>query len=118
MREGYRAGRRNQRITFQRVTGETRTPSGAVVPTWSDVVSLWADVDELNGNELWRAQQVQSKVTHFVTILYYAGLTTAHRIVWEARTLGIDGIANPDGVKRQLELRCAEQLGQTASRDY
>lgn len=111
-------GSLNERVKLQRVGGESRAPSGSVVPAWADLHTVWAKVEELGGNESQQAQQTQSGATHRVRIRYYAGLSTRDRLLWDGRTLEIRGITNPDGVKEFLLLACEESFGETPARGY
>jgi SPP1 family predicted phage head-tail adaptor len=64
-----RAGALNRRITLQsRSTGQDT--SGGQLLTWTDVATVWAQVEPLNGRELLAAQAVQSSVSHQITIRY------------------------------------------------
>lgn len=70
---------------------------------------VWANVEDLTGIEMVRAQMIASRATHRVTVRYRAGLTTSMRIVFGARTFDIEGILDigkPRGV--WLQLLCAE----------
>jgi len=87
------------RVTVQ---AEARTPNtfGEPVLSWSDVVTVWGDVQDLAGAELWRAQQVQSEATVKVTTRYLGWLTPVHRLVTDGKTYQVESVVNPDGRKR------------------
>ena len=55
------AGKYDQRVTFQQ-KGVTKNAIGEEVVTWSDVVTLWAEVVPLRGGEFYAANQTQQSV--------------------------------------------------------
>ena len=65
-----------------RVTVQRRTVSqdgyGAPSLEWSDVATVWAKVEPLDGSEQHQGGRVRADATHRITIRYYAGLTTKH----------------------------------------
>lgn len=62
---------------------------------WELVVTRWASVEPLTGNELWRAQQVQADLTHEVVMRYVPDLTSRYRLKWGARRFQLRPPANP-----------------------
>lgn len=64
-----RAGALNRRITLQS-RSTSQDASGGQLLTWTDVATVWANVDPLSGRELLAAQAVQSAVSHQITIRY------------------------------------------------
>jgi SPP1 family predicted phage head-tail adaptor len=90
---------------------EAQNAFGEVVPTWATVTTRRGSVDPLAGRELETARQTWPDVTHKILIRYYTGLTTRHRIKWNARRFGIKAVLVPDGIKEAMELTCVEDLG-------
>lgn len=77
-------------------------------------VSLWAKLSELQGQELYKAQQIAQTVTILVETEYYAGIQENMTIRTEdGRTLQIRDIQDPDGRKFVLWHYC-EEVGQNA----
>lgn len=103
-----RAGSLRHRVTLQRqelVFGEFGAPLHNKV--WKDVATVWASVEAVNGREFFASQQVQSEVTHKVTIRFLPGVTADMRIVHGGRVFGIVAPL-PDNRGTRLVLMCRE----------
>ena len=101
-------GRLNKRVTIQE---RTTIPNelGEPVVTWVNVATdIAAAVEPLQGRELFAAQQTQSEVTIRVRIRYRAGIKTAMRVLYGARTLDIQSVIDPLERHAELQLMCAE----------
>jgi SPP1 family predicted phage head-tail adaptor len=84
---------------------------GAPVPTWSDVGDpVWANVEPLTGREAWQAQQVRPDLTHRVTMRFYSGLTTKHRLKIGSRILNIESAVDVESRGREHVLMCKEEV--------
>ena len=103
-----RAGSLRHRVTLQRqelVFGELGAPLHNKV--WKDVATVWASVEAVSGREFFASQQVQSEVTHKVTIRFLPGVTADMRIVHGGRVFGIVAPL-PDNRGTRLVLMCRE----------
>lgn len=70
---------------------------------------VWAEIIDLSGLELVRAQMIAAKVTHRVTIRYRAGLSTNMQVVFGSRTFDIQGILDVGKPRTTwLQLLCVE----------
>jgi SPP1 family predicted phage head-tail adaptor len=83
---------------------------GEAVADWATDAVRWAKVEPISGGELWRARQVQAESTHTVTLRFYPGLTTRHRIVLGSRVLEILNVIDRDGEGRFSECLCVERV--------
>lgn len=92
------------------VQSATRTPDegGGYATAWEDGASLWAKVEPLEGSELLRAQQLQARVSHRVTIRYRRGLTAAQRLRLGSRVLEVHQVVDVDERHEFMELLCEE----------
>lgn len=97
------------RVTIQSRT-QTRDTRGGTVDTWAEVAEVWARVEPLSGREFWQAQQAQAQTTHKVTIRYYDGLTSTHRLLYGSRVLNIDSVIDVESRKREHQLLCKEEV--------
>lgn len=102
-----RAGRLNRNVTIQRRV-ETQNATGEVVWTWVDVCSVWAEIAAVTGREFFGAQQIQSSVTHAITIRYRTGIVAKMRIIE-----GCDGAVQydieaplPNARRTEIRLLC------------
>jgi SPP1 family predicted phage head-tail adaptor len=100
-------GELRSRVVVQSAT-RTTDAGGGFATTWADGASLWAKVEPLEGSELLRAQQLQARVTHRVTIRYRRGLTAASRLRLGARVLDIQQVIDVDERHQFTELLCEE----------
>lgn len=113
---GYviRAGDLRNRITLQtRVTAQD--PSGQPVESWVDAFKCWASISPLTGRELIAAQQVQSSVTHNITVRYRREFgdpkTVANmRAVYGVRVFNIHACMNQEERNRAVDLLVEEGL--------
>lgn len=77
-------------------------------------VQLWAKLSELQGQELYKAQQIAQTVTILVETEYYAGIQENMTITTgDGRNLQIRDIQDPDGRKFVMWIYC-EEVGQNA----
>lgn len=105
-----RAGRLNQRITFQRRT-ESINAYGEDVGSWSDLVTVWGGVEPVSGKEFFAALQVQSNVTVKIVCRYSSdtsGITTKDRISHGSNTYDIAAVLNVGSRNKELQFMCIE----------
>ena len=101
------AGKLRHRVAIQAAT-DTRTSDGSITRTWATADTVWASVEPLTGRELTEAMKVAGMATLRVTIRYYSGLTTAHRLLFGTRVLEIVNVGNTDERNRTLAVLCTE----------
>ena len=106
-----RVGRLRHRIEIQK-NSPTRDSYGEKSDNWQTESggTRWAAVEPLSGRELERAQQLNAEATVQVSMRYYDGLTTEHRILHKTRTLEILSIVNRDDRNIELLLLCKEAV--------
>lgn len=105
------AGKRDQRVTFQRAT-ETGDGAGGTIVVWNNLISRWCAVSPLSGGERAAAQQTESPRNYRLTVPNDTGtrdLTTADRLVWDGITMQIRFIAYPG--TGALEFRIDAEAG-------
>jgi SPP1 family predicted phage head-tail adaptor len=103
------AGQMRKRVTIQaRSLGSDTT--GAQSIKWSDVRTVWASIAPASGAEVMAAQMMNAKVTHQITMRYFAGLTAAMRIKFGTRYFNITEVRNLDERNREMELVAVEGL--------
>ena len=101
--------RLRQRVTLQTKTA-TRSASGAEVPTWTDTVTVWASVEDLNGREFWGSRKVNAEATAIITIRHRLSVVTTMRAVFGSRTFDILTAYDPDNKRRELHMECRELI--------
>jgi SPP1 family predicted phage head-tail adaptor len=108
-----RAGRLRHRVRLQRSTQAPDAVNDPVL-TWSDLATVWAQVEPLAGREFFAAQQVQTAVSHRITLRYRAGITPKDRVAWldpatrAWRYFDINAVLDRDEKHRQLDLMVTE----------
>jgi len=106
-----RAGKLRHQITLQR---KSLTPDeyGGPVETWTDVGTVWASVEPLQGRELTNAQTVNAETTTKITMRYVSGVTAADRIVFGGRFYNLQSVIDPEMKHRELIILAFEGLNE------
>lgn len=107
IRQRQSIGDLRHRVIIEQPVRERR-PDGSYSESWETRVAAWARVEPLTGREFWAAAEVNSQVTHRVTMRYRPGLTTRNRLRFRERTLNIASVLNPDERNQVLQLMCEE----------
>lgn len=105
-----RAGRLNQRVTFQRRT-ESLNAYREDVGTWADIETVWAGVEPVSGREFFSALQVQSNISTRVVARYseaVADVTVKDRIVHGSNIYDIVSILNIGSRKKEFHFMCTQ----------
>lgn len=99
------AYRLRQRVVLQKPATPT---DGETTPTYSDVVTLRAEVMPLRGTEQSRRDQMEAILAWRVIIRYRAGIGPDWRFTWGSRTLNITTAYDPEQRGRLLVCECKE----------
>lgn len=104
-----KAGRLRHRVTLQRGT-VTANSHGDQVRAYTDLRTVWADVEALGGREFLAAEHVQAEVTSRITMRAQPDivLTPADRIVWGSRTFDIRHFIDLQGRSRDWQILASE----------
>lgn len=101
-----RAGSLSRSITLQRCSLETKGPTGAVTPVWSNFATgVRAERIDERADETPRTFGEAEKITITFRVRYIGNLTTADRVIYEGAVFDLVGITEI-GRRRGLELRC------------
>jgi len=103
------AGKLRHRVTIQEAT-ESVDSYGQPTFAWADEATVWASIEPLRGQERLAQQQIESDVTHRVTLRYLTNLTPAKRIKFGSRYLEIRSVMNVDEHDETMVLECHEAL--------
>lgn len=108
-----RVGLLDKRVILQSPAG-SRDAVGERVTTWTDVATVWAQINPLSVKEQIAAAQSRGSITHKIMIRYSAevsAVTHAWRVTYGARVFTVDGPArNINERDRYIELICTEGL--------
>lgn len=103
------AGKLRHRISLQKPVKVQSPTTGAIVNSWQEVTTLWADIAPLSAREFVAAQATQSQVTARITIRFRNDVTAKHRIVHGQKIFNIEGVLADDKSGRDyLTLPCSE----------
>ncbi len=97
-----------QRSTVQNTFGEPQL-------TWTDVATVWADIQPLTGRELESAQRMASEVSHQITVRFQplfsdTRVVACYRGLYKARIFNIQACMNEDERNAVVTLLASEGL--------
>lgn len=102
------AGKLRHKVTLQSLG--TRTDDGmgggSILPV--DEAEVFASIEPLTGNELLRAGQLESTLTHRIRMRYFPGVKPSWQVKYGTRIFDIDRIIDVEERHRELELMCTE----------
>ena len=102
-----RAGRYRHRVTIKDKV-VARDSYGEEDVTWTNVATIWADVQPIRGREYLELDQAQADVTHRVYVRHRTGIEPTMRLYLGSRILQIESVIRPEERKIGLELICRE----------
>ncbi|WP_342045983.1 phage head closure protein [Bacillus sp. OTU530] len=102
-------GKLNKRIVLQKLA-TVDDGAGGSEESWQDTSSVWALIQPLQGRELYQAQQINTELTHRITIRYREDVNASMRIMYNNREFTIDSIVNIEESNRFLEMTCREKV--------
>lgn len=95
------AGRLDRRVTLQQVA-ETRSSSGDVVQSWSELATVWAGVQQPSGRTAFEATERQARGDAIFRIRYRDDVTAKNRILYQGdiyEILAIKEIGRREGLE-------------------
>jgi SPP1 family predicted phage head-tail adaptor len=103
------AGKLRHRVLLQESVKQQNPITGAVISTWQDKATVWAQVSSVSAREFITAQAMQNKVTTRITIRWRGDITPKWRAVFRGKIFNIEGVL-PDPVSglEYLTLPCSE----------
>ena len=112
-----RSGALRHNIIFQQMS-ETRSPTGGVAITWSDITSPDERVQiiPLKGEERYASARINSTIDHKIRCRFRSDIDNKMRIIFGSRIFDIDSIIDPYEKNKELHIMCSEKLGEVYSR--
>lgn len=90
------ASQLRQRITLLKLTAST-SPTGAnSKQTYSDHVTIWANIEPLSVKDVINAQAAGSQARNRCTVRYRKDINSAMRVRYDSKIYKIDGDPLPD----------------------
>lgn len=102
-----RAGARRHRLTIQRPVPGI---GWGVDPTWETHAQVWGSLEPLRGNELLKAQQINSEISGRSGIPYVPWVMPAMRFLYGDRIFQILAVIDPEERHRELQLMWKEEM--------
>lgn len=100
-----RAGPLRRRITIQNKT--VVNTDGSPVPAWVDEDTVWGRVRYLSGDEVYRADEIQSEAKVEIKIRYRKGMSEKKRLISGRHIYNIKNV-KPSDKRTQLIMLCGE----------
>ncbi|RFP32421.1 phage head closure protein [Duganella sp. BJB476] len=109
-----RAGNLRHRLTIQSRDTGVDVLNGQVM-TWSNVATIWADIQPLSGREILAAAAVNTEISHVIQIRYQVQFANpkamaAMRCLYGTRVFNISSARDIDEQHRTIELTCLEGM--------
>lgn len=104
-----RAGRLRHRVAIQQKS-VTRDSYGGETITWPGVITVWASVEPLRGDEFIEAQRAGARVDTRIVMRYQSGIVPEMRATEGSHTWDILSVINVEERDRELQLMCREVL--------
>jgi len=83
---------------------------GGSTETWVDGSTIWANIQPMKAYEKLQAMQMQTPVSHKITVRYTTELNPSSRLVSGTRTFWVKEIINDDERGRFLILKAIERV--------
>jgi SPP1 family predicted phage head-tail adaptor len=94
-------GRLKRRLGLEQPS-ETSDGAGGLTRSFVPVVTLWANLEWLAGEERWRQDRPEQAAAYRITLRWRAGVTAGMRFRDGARIFEIRSAGDPDGARRSL----------------
>ena len=103
-------GQLRHRVTIEAANAGSDSYGGQLDPwaTPTVVARVWARIEPLRGREQLSGMQLESRVTHRITIRHRADVGAANRLRFGARVFNIRAVIDVEERGRWLELLCEE----------
>lgn len=100
-------GSLNQRAT---VRAQTLTPDGGggYTESWDVVASVWARLDPVTGSDRMRADKLESRVRHKITLRRSNAFAAGQRVEIGARVFAVRALLDDGPQSQFLTLLCEE----------
>lgn len=104
----YLPAQMKRRVSIQSITLSS-DGQGGQTESWATDATVWAAIEPMKGFEKFQAAQLQTPLSHKVTMRYRTGVTTSKRLLYGSRVFDIKEVINVNEDGNFLELKCIEQ---------
>ena len=105
-----KAGKLRHRIKVQNYS-ETQDAMGQVIKGWTTCGIKWARVEPMSVNERLRAQQIDSKITHKITMRWFENFDPDQRFLFKDRHFYVKGTIKKDEISNEMIIMAEENSG-------
>lgn len=98
-------GRRNRKVTIQRLTSG-QDDIGQPVQTWSDLATVWANVKTLTGSEAIKGGAETSTAKASIRIRRRTDVTAAMRVLYGTTAYQIKAVLPNEEDRKDVDLVC------------
>lgn len=102
-----RAGSLRHRVTIQQAT-ESQNGFGEPIKSWSNLATVWAAVEPLQGQEFLDGRQLEAAVDTRIRIRHRSGVTQRMRATWGSHVYDVQSVIVDATNRRQMLLMCRE----------
>lgn len=100
--------RLNKRVVIEQQSATTDS-YGQPLNTWTEVATVWAAIEPLQGSEYHAASRDNVDVKTRIRVRYRAGMDRTMRITYKGTTFEILDVINPKFANVELQLMCKER---------
>ncbi len=104
-----RAGSLRDRVTIQ-TRALTEDAQNERIDTFSNFVTVWANIQGAVGREFWQAKQLNSEISGIMRMRFLTGIKPTMRVVFGNRIFEIVAVTDPNGRRRELVIWYKEAL--------
>lgn len=104
------AGKLRHPLTIQRLSlaPTTRDDHGGMREDWLDVANTWGSVEPIRAVEIFRANQVDARITHRIMTRYCSGVDASMRVKFGERVFLLLSVVNVEERNIMLEMLAME----------
>lgn len=104
------AGQLRHRVRFE-VHGTAKDASGQVVDEWLPVITCWAAVEPLKGDERFDSAKQDPELSHRIRTRHTRLIKAKHRAVYDGRVFDVINVLDVGERRKQLHIMCTERQG-------
>lgn len=102
-------GSLRRKITIQSIA-TTPTVDGETTGTTTNVLTAWASIEPLSGQERLLGGAQQDLITHRIRMLYQPGITAKMQAKWDGRIFNFVSVIVSGELNRDLEILAVEDV--------
>jgi SPP1 family predicted phage head-tail adaptor len=100
-------GAMRARITVQRENPQA-AGGGAYAVGWTNVATLWAQIEPINGREALQGARLESRVAYRLVLRYRPDIVAGMRVVWQGKNFAIQTVLDQGVTHRFTQLLVSE----------